>query len=189
MDEHIGDEDFFDLIWAVEVEKVRHFLKANPNLVCLRDHADRTPLHRAVQMGSYELCLLLISTGSDVKAKDMSGNTPLHIASELWDESPVLMHLLLSHGADLNKRNNHFMSPIMTAVWASNLAGFSYLLGAGAILHFKDRKRRGLVDIAQMVIDSIKGRRKCAVQRARIGAILRLLQCLEPASSGEAPRR
>lgn len=33
MDEHIADEDFFDLIWAVEVEKVRHFLKDNPNLV------------------------------------------------------------------------------------------------------------------------------------------------------------
>lgn len=77
----------------------------------------------------------------------------------------------------------------MTAVWASNLAGFSYLFGAGAILDFKDRKRRGLVYIAERVIDSIKGRRKCAVQRARIGAILRLLQCLEPASSAEAPRR
>jgi len=171
--------DFISLIDNSDTEGVKAQIEENPSLVSMRDKAGRSPLHIAVQLGDYEMCLCLIRIGVDVNSKDDKGDTPLHIASTLWDDSPALMDILIWAGADPNKRNNEFMSPIMTAVQYSNLAGFSYLLGAGAKLGFKDRKRRGLAQIAQWVIDGIRGQRKFAVQRVRAGALLRMSLLLE----------
>ena len=41
-------------------------------------YSGRTSLHEAAQWGHLEVVKYLISNGADIKAKDNSGDTPLH---------------------------------------------------------------------------------------------------------------
>ncbi len=44
----------------------------------LIEYCGRTSLHEAAQWGHLEVVKYLISNGADIKAKDNSGDTPLH---------------------------------------------------------------------------------------------------------------
>ena len=62
-----------------------------------------TPLHHAVKINNYDLCLLLIQKGAFLNAKDIYGKNPLYdsIISGHYD----LTFLLLQYGASINAKD------------------------------------------------------------------------------------
>lgn len=65
----------------------------------------RTLLHVACSKGSLATSDHLIQAGNDVNAKDMMGNTPLHLAVPIGKEVLDLVKLLIAAGADVNASN------------------------------------------------------------------------------------
>ena len=67
----------------------------------IRNSDGQTPLHIAAQMGNLWIAEYLLRHGTNVNAKDMHGNTPLHIAATYQ-----MRNKLLRHGADVSLVNN-----------------------------------------------------------------------------------
>ena len=85
----------------------------------------------AAQHGYTDVCELLLANGSDLEAKNLINQaTALHEAATLNHES--LLHLLLSHKADVNSRNLFRSTPLHSASQNGHLAAVVTLLQAGA---------------------------------------------------------
>jgi len=102
----------------------------------VRDHYERTPLHRQAIVGSDSVNVLL-ELGADVHAKDKyDSDTPLHMAAEHHEAT---VRTLIAHGADVNAKNNAGITPLSYAlahganIDIHNLAAIAdVLLNAGA---------------------------------------------------------
>lgn len=94
-----------------DVKIVRLLLSAgaNPNAI---DSQNWTPLHFAAQSNALEVAAELIASGAAIDAVDSNGNTPLSNAVFESTESGEMIQLLLKHGADRMKRNDHGVSPL-----------------------------------------------------------------------------
>lgn len=75
---------------------------------------ERSPLHEAAAYNTVDMVRLLVSTGLDVTAQDLDGDTPLHFAAEHNPDREVV-RLLLDHGADVNAKNQLGETPLHKA--------------------------------------------------------------------------
>ena len=97
-----------------DVEKIKALLKANPELVSMKDRSGKTPLHSAAAKGHKNVADLLLAKGADVNAKDNAGLTPLHCAAA--NEHKNVAELLLAKGADVNAKSKNGNTPLKEAV-------------------------------------------------------------------------
>ena len=94
----------------------------------------------------------MLPVGADVNAKDKHGNTPLYEAmtrsypcANIW-----AANLLLSHGADINVKNNDGETVLKTAVfWCDNVEVIKYLVSHGADIHAKNNNGTSSLDWAK----------------------------------------
>lgn len=61
----------------------------------VKDRDLYTPLHAAAASGNIECVHTLINAGADIEAKNVYGNTPLHIAC--LNGCPLVIKALMSH--------------------------------------------------------------------------------------------
>ncbi len=87
------------------LERVRAMLKVHPDLVFVRDHHGRTPLHMAVSEEKCDLAKLLLASGADVNARDEEGRTPLHSV-----RNAKVLDFLAANGADVNAKTRTGMT-------------------------------------------------------------------------------
>uniref|UniRef100_A0A9J8BXP3 Transient receptor potential cation channel, subfamily A, member 1a n=1 Tax=Cyprinus carpio carpio TaxID=630221 RepID=A0A9J8BXP3_CYPCA len=73
------------------------------DLINITDGANQTPLHKAAIFDHFELSEYLISQGADIDFVDCKGHSPLLLATSCGAWRTV--SLLLSHGADLKKKD------------------------------------------------------------------------------------
>ncbi|XP_017213756.1 transient receptor potential cation channel subfamily A member 1a isoform X2 [Danio rerio] len=89
---------------ATEVVKI--MLSSYPkvcDLINITDGANQTPLHKAVIFDHFELSEYLMSQGANIDFVDCKGHSPLLLATSCGAWRTV--NLLLSHGADLTKKD------------------------------------------------------------------------------------
>jgi len=72
----------------------------------VKDRDLYTPLHAAAASGNVECVRILIEAGGDIEAKNVYGNTPLHIAC-LNGYPPVIEELIANH-VNLGKSSPKF---------------------------------------------------------------------------------
>ncbi len=119
------------LIWALgDAAKVRALLAAgaDPNA---KTREGRTALHVAAgQPALVDVAKMLLDKGADVKALDVAGLTPLHLAATAG--SAPMVSLLLAAGAPVNARAANGATPLIAAAMSGSNAAVRALLAAGA---------------------------------------------------------
>jgi len=65
-----------------------------------------TPLHMAMPLASKEVVQTLLEAGADVNAKDLRNMTPLMLAVATNRQNPVVIRMLLDHGANVDVQSN-----------------------------------------------------------------------------------
>ncbi|KAK8141511.1 hypothetical protein G3M48_010388 [Beauveria asiatica] len=115
-----GDSDEFEQpasVWIMsaactgDTKHIDELLRNSPNsqaLLRIRDDTGVSLLHLAVSNGHQNTVRYLIDKGSDTKAPDRKGRTPLMEAA-LWGH-PTLVAMLLKAGADKNKKDRRGMT-------------------------------------------------------------------------------
>ncbi|XP_065573811.1 putative ankyrin repeat protein RF_0381 [Artemia franciscana] len=73
-----------------------------------------TPLHLAVISGDLEVIKMVLDKGADVNARDIYGESPLHLAASSRC-SQTVVECLLKYGADVHIRNSELASPLHLA--------------------------------------------------------------------------
>ncbi|KAB7616093.1 hypothetical protein F9L33_04845 [Amylibacter sp. SFDW26] len=119
------------------VEKVRIFLEAEPNLTA-PDPWGRTPLSKAIWCRAPIAVLkTLIEAGAPVNSKDENGNTPFHnfwLYDGFGPRAPKAIAMMIDAGADVNAQNADADTALMLEVILedSNPKIIKILLSAGA---------------------------------------------------------
>jgi len=122
---------------------LRHGADPNQELISNYDHLNhKLPLLIAVENDNSELVELLLKHGANVDATDSEGDTALHYAVEVYQETPShcahqdgdsmsaksITDILLENKADVNVVNNNGETPLYTAVSCSSSGLVSRML-------------------------------------------------------------
>jgi len=91
--------------------------------------------------------LTLVTTGTNVNARDVFGNTPLHFAVGKGHEAVVKM--LLQNGAEVNIANEDLWTPLHLAATEGRARLAEILLENGAHINAKDTQGRTPLALAQ----------------------------------------
>lgn len=169
--------DFDRLLAAAEEGKyalLAKNLSKQPNLV---DHADEngwTLLHRAALRGQTRVVELLLSNGADPNKSDKKRWIALHWASTGYVEHLPSMCLLLRAGSQLEARTTELQTPLMVCAEYSNIDGFALLLGRGARLDWKNKRKRDARAILERALEH-SHHRKFAQQRADLKVMIAMI--------------
>ena len=155
-----------------ETELLRAEIIKDPGVINRVDEFGWSLLHRAVVSANADIVAMLLTSGADVNARDLTRNTPLHDAAGGYDAHLLVMALLVSAGATIDSRNTAWQSPIMVCAQSSNPTGFAFLLGCGAKLDYVDRYRRTILDELNYQLDAVPKSRKFSRQRQDLKAMI-----------------
>jgi len=132
------------------IQDVASLLDKDRTLVNSRNEHDVTPLHVAANVGSVELCKLLIGHGADVNAVTtrglVTGVTPLYNAAARGNAGAC--QFLLENGARVGMADSDGKTPLMRAAFEGQVRAAEVLLNAGADANGRDRHGLTALDSA-----------------------------------------
>lgn len=120
------------------VDKVKETLKHNPGFANKVQPGWGTALHEAARSGRADIAELLLTNGSDVKATDGEGETPLHTAIK-WGGHEDVVKVLIAHKADVNATDKDGKTPLWSAAAGGHTNTISLLLASGADVNARDK--------------------------------------------------
>ncbi|XP_065845063.1 uncharacterized protein [Oscarella lobularis] len=107
----------------------------------------RTPFLSAVGKGNREVMDVLIKNGCNVYAKDIEGDTSLHLACRSRNQVEIADYLL-SVGADIEAVNNEKRTPFLEATFWGKAPVTMFLIEKRCNIYARDKNDRGAIDIA-----------------------------------------
>jgi serine/threonine-protein phosphatase 6 regulatory ankyrin repeat subunit A/serine/threonine-protein phosphatase 6 regulatory ankyrin repeat subunit B len=165
------------LIWDDDTAQLADVLSAHPDLLAARDPDGICLLHRASSLGSTRATALLLGLGASPFVRDHRGNTPLHYAAmaTTYQSGVGPAHLLVLHGAQIDRRSSYWETPLMVSAQYSNLDVFSYLIAAGARVDYRNRRGQNVRDIAAYQLEGVPTRKAFQQQRGDLQSMVDLL--------------
>jgi ankyrin repeat protein len=146
---------------AVEIQKLKAYVKDSPDLINVVDNVGETPLLKAATAGHLSVVKYLLSNGVGLNVRDRNGRTALHKASLFGHKS--IVEFLLSQGADVNDRDNDGYTPLILAVNNGSKSVVQVLLGNKANVNAKDKwdatplllaVNKGFKSVVQVLLDN-----------------------------------
>jgi ankyrin repeat protein len=124
-----------DMERAIEIESVewvRELLAAGHPVDALfrQNLVNVTPLYRACEKSSIDLCKILLDAGANIDFQTGFGRTCLHVAIEVRDE--VLLQFLVERGARIDIPDVRGRTPLRLAIDDENVDAVKILTKAGA---------------------------------------------------------
>lgn len=151
---------FFDTIRKGELKATLSMLRANPNLVNVKDQRGSTPLILAAYYGNAEMVKAILDKGANIDDEDASGNTAL--MGVCFKGFLVVAKILLVNGANANHQNQMGASCLIYAVTYNQFEIAKLLIENGAKVGIKDAKGNTALDHAKLqgspaLIDLLEG--------------------------------
>ncbi|RYP18542.1 hypothetical protein DL767_009816 [Monosporascus sp. MG133] len=114
-------------------DKLKYLLSKVPDVPAMHDKFGWTLLHLAILQRNWEsVKVILECPAADVNAKDMNGETSLHLLLKSPNTPNDILELLLSKGANVNAQDNDSQAPLYEACLSENVGAARILLEAGA---------------------------------------------------------
>ncbi|MGL9761743.1 MAG: ankyrin repeat domain-containing protein [Wolbachia sp.] len=110
---------------------------------------DWTLLHFAAFSDKFDIVKFLFDKNANIKAKDVYGNTPLHVAAQYDSKLEIVEFLLDKNASSINDVNNNGSTPLHIAIQGNKPSTVKLLLNRGASIKVKDKRNRtplGLAD-------------------------------------------
>ena len=98
----------------------------------MHDKLGRTALHSAITHGRIEAAEILIRAKANLKARDIDGQTPLHLATEVYFNNLAMIEALCRAGADIRAKNDKNKTPVELAEEFNNSVNLKALAKYGA---------------------------------------------------------
>ncbi|RDH39931.1 MAG: hypothetical protein CFE62_006395, partial [Candidatus Aquirickettsiella gammari] len=108
----------FKAIRHAQLDIVKNLLKTQNNLATASLGSDLHLLHYVVSFGHIEIIEYLLEQGYNLEAKDIFGNTPLHVA--VLEKKLNAVKYLLDKGANLKAVNNLGETPFQVSLAKNN---------------------------------------------------------------------
>lgn len=123
--------------------------ETSSNIVNTRDSSNgQTALHIVTARRDKDWMEFLLAKGADVNARDVHGETPLVVASNLGFTEGI--DVLLQHGARVDEPSSTGETPLISAVHRRDLAMMRVLLAGGANPDRADNSGRSARDYARL---------------------------------------
>jgi ankyrin repeat protein/serine/threonine protein kinase len=115
-----------------------------------KDENDNTLIHKVVKskVNEQKIMRILLEYGANPNLKDVSGQTPLHLA--IVDDKIEIVKLLLEYLVDYNLKDNLGNTPLTLAIKKNRIEIAELLLQYRADLNLKDDKGRSPLYLAIM---------------------------------------
>ncbi|RYP70657.1 hypothetical protein DL769_004903 [Monosporascus sp. CRB-8-3] len=114
-------------------DKLKYLLSKVPDVPAMHDMFGQTLLHLAIIRRNWDSVKAVLEyPAADVNAKDLSGETPLHLLLKSPNTPNDILELLLSKGANVNAQDNYSQAPLYEACLSENVGAARILLEAGA---------------------------------------------------------
>jgi ankyrin repeat protein len=117
-------------------EMVDHLIEQGNVNIDEHEEGGATALIEAVTYGHFDIALLLIERGADVKATTSSAWTPLHFVASHGPES--LAKEIVAREANVNASADLGLTPLMIAARRGRFPMVKFLIGAGADINPRD---------------------------------------------------
>ncbi|XP_065556118.1 serine/threonine-protein phosphatase 6 regulatory ankyrin repeat subunit C-like [Artemia franciscana] len=108
-----------------------------------------TPLHHAVISGDLEVIKMVLDKGADVNARDIYGESPLHLAASSRCSQTVVKRLL-KLGADVHIRNENGESPLHLAASQEHPKSVENFLKSGVDVNIRITRGQSLLHLAAL---------------------------------------
>ncbi|KAH7246467.1 ankyrin repeat-containing domain protein [Fusarium tricinctum] len=116
------------------------------------DDIGETALHHAIRRSWPKCVWLLLDAGASTSKLTSNHKTCLHILASSYDSSPQaaveIFHHLRTQGSNLEARDRHGSTPILTAILSGNVTVFNTLTSAGASLNVSNSNRQNIFWLA-----------------------------------------
>jgi len=129
------------IVWLLNStpEEMATLLDQQPDLATVAEQRDETALHFAARFGNIHMARMLIERGSDAKAVNKAGQSPLHYAvTSRGEENIELVQLLLDAGADPNLKDGEDQTSLERAMNHDRNGIVRLLLERGAVMEVED---------------------------------------------------
>ncbi|RYP47734.1 hypothetical protein DL768_006270 [Monosporascus sp. mg162] len=114
-------------------DKLKCLLSKVPDVPAMHDKFGQTLLHLTILQRNWESVKVILEyPAADVNAKDINGETPLHMLLKSPNTPNDILKLLLNKGANVNAQDNDSQAPLYEACVSENVGAARILLEAGA---------------------------------------------------------
>lgn len=119
-------------------EIIQYLISKGARINDIDEKLETTPLMWAAFMGNMRAAKVLIENGADVNIQNSKGKTALHYATELYQNKPALVEMLIKAGADINVVSEINSIPLHSSILHNDLESVKILVSHGADIELKN---------------------------------------------------